>query len=205
MGKAAPARAWLMACALLGAGALAVAAAGRLAPELQQATRHPLAWDAVGWVLRPWTLWTAAWVHDSAGSLAGNLLAVVALAVFGASRGAGRAAAAALLMAWPLGIAALLLWPEVTSYTGLGGPVHAAAMVLWAQLALGGGQKPLSFILFCGMALKLMIEAAWIHPVAFDPGWGGNIVYAAHLTGAVSGAACGLLCAAIARARPTVT
>ncbi|MEP6790886.1 MAG: hypothetical protein ABI907_05920 [Ramlibacter sp.] len=195
--------AWEGACALLGALALGVAAIGLLAPPLQDPAAHPLAWDAVGWVLRPWTLWTAAWVPGSAGSLAGNLLAVVALAVAGVWLGAGRAAAVALLLAWPIGIGALLLWPAVTSYAGLGGPIHAAAMVLWAHLVLRGSHKPLSFIVLCGVGLKLLAEGAWIQPVAFDPSWGGNIVYAAHLTGAVSGAVCGLVCGAVARLRQT--
>ena len=183
-----PTRAWAGACALIGLGALLAAVAGHGAQALE--------WDAVGWVLRPWTLWTSAWVHASAGSLAGNLLALAALAVLGTWLGAGRAAAVSLLVAWPATALALLLWPEVTRYGGLGGVVHAAAMVLWAQLMLRGSHKPLSFVLFCGVGIKLLAEGAWLQPVAFDPDWGGNVVYAAHLTGAAAGAVSGLLCAA---------
>ena len=192
--------AWLIACGLLGGGAVLVGA-----PDLLWLARdnapHPLAWDAVGWVLRPWTLWTAAWVPDSAGSLAANLLAFTALAVLGAWLRAGQAAALSLLLAWPLGTAALLLWPEVTHYRGLGGPVHAAAMALWADLAFRSSTKPLSFALFAGMGLKLLLEHGWTQPVAFDPSWGFNVVYAAHLTGALAGAASGLVLAAALLAR----
>ncbi|MBI2769300.1 MAG: rhomboid family intramembrane serine protease [Burkholderiales bacterium] len=188
MRKRVPSRAWAGVCALIGLGALLAGVAGRSAQALE--------WDAVGWVLRPWTLWTSAWVHASAGSLAGNLLALAALAVLGTWLGAGRHAAVALLVAWPATTLALLLWPEVARYGGLGGVVHAAAMVLWARLALRGSHKPLSFALFCGVGIKLLAEGAWLQPVAFDPGWGGNVVYAAHLAGAVAGAACGLLCTA---------
>jgi membrane associated rhomboid family serine protease len=194
-------RAWLAACALLGAGSAAVAWTSGIVAPAQDLAAHPLAWDAIGWVWRPWTLWTSAWVHTSAGSLGGNLLAVVALAVLGAALGAGRAEAIALLLAWPLGTLALLLWPQVTSYAGLGGPIHAAAMVLGTVVARRPALKPLSPLLFGGMALKLLAERAWAQPIAFDPSWGFNVVYAAHLTGAVAGAACGWIAGGLARSR----
>jgi hypothetical protein len=137
-------------------------------------------------------------VHSSAGSLGGNLLAIGALAVTGAAVGAGRPAAMALLLAWPLGTLGLLLWPEVIRYYGLGGPIHAAAAVLGMHLARRPALKPFVPLLFAAMALKLLAERAWSQPVAFDPSWGFNVVYAAHLTGALAGAACGALAALLA-------
>jgi len=190
--------AWLRLCGLLAIGAAAVAFGSGFAP---QTGMHPLAWQADTWLARPWTLWTAAWVHASAGSLVGNLLAMGALAVLGAWLRLGRAAAAALFLAWPLSTLALLLWPEVRGYAGLGAPIHAGAMVLWAQLALRPDAKALSFALFAGMGLKLLAEQAWLQPVAFDPAWGVNVVVAAHLAGAASGAVAGLLCAAAGRGK----
>ena len=184
-------RAWLGICALLAAGSAAVAMTSGFATPAQAQAAHPLAWDAIGWVLQPWTLWTAAWVHTSSGNLGANLLALTALAVFGAAVGAGRRAALALLAAWPLATLALLLWPQVRNYAGLGGPIHAAAMVLATVVARRPGLKFLSPLLFAGMALKLLAEHAWTQPVVFDPSWGFNVTYAAHLTGAVAGAACG--------------
>lgn len=181
---------WVAACSLLGLGAAGLAWAFGPAADLRL---HPLAWTAASWLSRPWTLWTSAWVHTSAGQVAGNLLALAALAVAGAWVRAGRATALALLAAWPLGTATLALWPGVSHYGGLGGPIHAAAMALWAHLALESRHKPLSFALFAGMVLKLGVERAWAYPVAFDAAWGTNVVYAAHLNGAVAGAACGLL------------
>lgn len=183
-------RAWLGACALLGAGSAAATWLTGLAPA-QDLTANPLAWDAVGWVLRPWTLWTSAWVHTSAGNLGGNLLAVGALAVLGAALGAGPRPAVALLAAWPLAVLGLLLWPQVTSYAGLGAPIHAAAMVLAAVASRRPALKPLAPLLVAGMGLKLLAEHSWTQPVVFDPSWGFNVVYAAHLTGALAGAACG--------------
>lgn len=199
MSKDGPFESLVGVCALLGGGSAAVAWTTGVATPAQDLAAHPLAWHAIGWVVRPWTLWTSAWVHTSAGSLGGNLLAVGALAVLGAALGAGRPAAIALLVAWPLGVVALLIWPEVTSYGGLGGPIHAAAMVLGSLVARRPALKPLSPLLFAGMGLKLLAEQAWTQPVAFDPSWGFNVVYAAHLTGAVAGAACGWIADALAR------
>jgi membrane associated rhomboid family serine protease len=184
-------KAWLAVCALLAGGSAAVAWTSGIVTPAENLAAHPLAWDAAGWVMRPWTLWTAAWVHTSAGNLGGNLLALAALAVLGAALDAEPPAAIALLVAWPLGTLALLLWPQVTSCGGLGGPIHAAAMVLAAVVARRPALKSLSPLLFAGMGLKLLAEHAWVQPVVFDPSWGLNVVYAAHLTGAVAGAACG--------------
>jgi membrane associated rhomboid family serine protease len=186
-------KAWLAVCALLAGGSIAVAWMAGVVPPADELATYPLAWNAAGWLARPWTLWTSAWVHTSAGNLGGNLLAIAALAVLGAALRAGRAAAAALLVAWPAGVLALLLWPQVTSYGGLGGPIHAAAMVLATVVARRPSLKPLSPLLFAGMGLKLIAEQGWSHPVAFDPSWGFNVVYAGHLTSALAGVACGWL------------
>jgi hypothetical protein len=192
-------RAWLGVCAVLGGGSAAVAWISGVVAPAQNLSAHPLAWDAIGWMSRPWTLWTSAWVHTSTGSLSGNLLAIGALAVLGAALGAGRPAAIALLVAWPLGIAALPIWPQVSSYGGLGGPIHAAAMVLGVVVARRPALKSLSPFLFAGMGLKLLAEQAWTQPVAFDPSWGFNVVYAAHLTGAVAGGTCGWVAGVLTR------
>lgn len=176
---------------MLGAGAAGVWLAGPAAASL-------LTWESHRWVRAPWTLWTSAWVHLSFWHLAGNLLALAALAVAGNALRAGRAASLALLAAWPAGTALLLLWPAVTGYSGLSGPIHAAAGVLWAWTGLQGITRPISFVILGGMGLKLATEKAWLHPVAFDPAWGFNVVYASHLTGALAGAACGILATALA-------
>jgi hypothetical protein len=183
-------RAWLAVCALIaGGGVLAAALAGGQDGIGTQLSL--LAWDPVHWTARPWTLWSAAWVSASDGGLGANLLAFAVLSALGAALGAGRAAAIALFVAWPIGTLALLLWPQVTYYAGLGEPVHAAAMVLAAALAGRGTLKPLAPLAVAAMGLKLIAERAWLQPVAFDPSWGSNVVYAAHLTGAAAGALCG--------------
>jgi hypothetical protein len=183
-------KAWLAICALLGGGAAAVAWALGLASPFQEIAGDPLAWHAVSWHVHPWTLWTAAWVHTSAGSLGANLLVLAALAIAGAALGAGRAAAAALALAWPLTTLALLVWPEVTTYAGLGGTIYAAAAVIGVHIARRTAMQPLAVLLFGAMGVKLAAERGWAQPVAFDPSWGLNVVYAAHLAGTLIGAWC---------------
>lgn len=195
-------RSWLAVCALLAGGSALVAWLTGVAPPVPELPAHPLAWDASGWVRHPWTLWTSAWVHTSLGNLGGNLLAISGLAVAGAALGARRPAAIALLVAWPLATLALLIWPEVTHYSGLGGPIHAAAAVLGMHVAGRPALKPFSPLLFAALGLKLLAERAWTQPVAFDPSWGFNVVYAAHLTGTLAGAACGALALLLAQHSP---
>jgi rhomboid family GlyGly-CTERM serine protease len=190
-------KAWPSLCALIG---VLSAVLWLLHPPSYAAAQlpNPLTWDAARWTERPWTLWTASLVHLSGSHLLANLLALAALAVLGAALQARRSAALALFMAWPLGTVSLLLWPGVAHYRGLSGLIHAAVLALWAHTAINSIAKPLSFVLLAGMALKLATEHAWSQPLAFDPDWGFNVVYAAHLSGAVAGAACGLLCCALA-------
>lgn len=160
-----------------------------------------LAWQAALWPHQPWTLWSAALVHLSGAHLLANLLALVVLAVLGACLHAGRAAALALLLAWPLGTLALVWWPQITKYSGMSGLLNAMAAVLWAHTALRGESKPVSFVIFAALALKLASEHAWSQPIAFDPNWGFNVVYAAHLTGALAGAICGLVVESVASSK----
>jgi hypothetical protein len=192
-------RAWLAVCALLGGGSVLVAWLTGVAPPVPEFPAHPLAWEAASWIRHPWTLWTSAWVHTSLGNLGGNLLAILGLAVAGAALGARGAAAIALLVAWPASTLALLIWPEVTHYSGLGGPIHAAAAVLGVHLAARPAFKPFSPLLFAALGLKLLAERGWAQPVAFDPSWGFNVVYGAHLTGTLAGAVCGALAVLLSR------
>jgi membrane associated rhomboid family serine protease len=179
---------WLAICALLGGGAAAVAWSHGLASPFGEIAADPLAWHAASWHIHPWTLWTAAWVHTSAGNLGANLLVLAALGVAGAALGAGRAAALALALAWPLTTLALLAWPEVTTYAGLGGTIYAAAAVIGVHIARRTTYRPLAVLLFGAVGIKLAAERGWAQPVAFDPSWGFNVVYAAHLAGALIGA-----------------
>lgn len=192
-------KAWPSLCALLGVlsvGLWLLGPPGHPAAPLP----HFLAWEPAHWPQRPWMLWTASLVHLSGAHLVANLLALAAVGVLGAALHAGRSATLALFLAWPLGTASLLLWPGISQYRGLSGVIHAAVLALWAHAAINAIAKPLSFVLLAGVALKLAMEHAWNQPLAFDPDWGFNVVYAAHLGGAMAGAACGLVCCGLALA-----
>ena len=101
--------------------------------------------------------------------------------------------ALALLVAWPLGTLALLLWPEVGGYWGLSGPIHAGVAVLALRALRTPGTRWLGRLLMAGLVFKLGLEAGWANPVGFNDAWGFNVVYAAHLTGAVAGLATALV------------
>lgn len=148
-------------------------------------------WQAL-WAAKPWTLWTSALVHLSPAHLWGNVAALAALALLGHQQRLPAAAAAVWLLAWPLCTLALLAWPEVSSYSGLSGIIHANVSVMWLFIAIKNRVKWLSFTLFAGMSIKLLHERAWQSGVVASPNWGFDVVVAAHLAGAIVGVTCGL-------------
>ncbi|MEO8858064.1 MAG: rhomboid family intramembrane serine protease [Burkholderiaceae bacterium] len=184
--------AWPGLCLALAAGSVAVWLTGS-GPEL--------AWRATLWWQRPWTLWSASLAHLSGAHLLANLVALLALALLGRFLRVGRGATLAVLLAWPLATLALLAWPQVAVYSGMSGLLNAIAAVLWSQATLRDDCKAVSYVIFGALVLKLGSEHAWSQPIAFDPNWGFNVVYAAHFTGAVAGAASGLAVAAVVALR----
>lgn len=158
-----------------------------------------LAWHADNWQRHPWSLWSASLAHLSGAHLLANLAALLVLGVLGCSLRAGTGTAVALLLAWPISTLALLLWPQVGGYSGMSGLLNAMAAVLWAHAALAVAARSVSWLIFAALAVKLLAEGAWSAPIAFDPNWGFNVVYAAHLGGALAGAGCGLLVGMVMR------
>ena len=181
-----PAWAWATACAAIG---LASAAAWVL--DLS----GPLAWHSDNWTRQPWVLWTASLAHLSGPHLLGNLAALGVLAVLGTYLQAGQAAVSAWLVSWPLSTVALLCWPQVTGYSGLSGLLCSALGGLWSHAVWHRDTRAVSWVLLLAMGVKLLSERAWTDPIGYDPNWGFNVVYAAHLAGFVSGAACGWVAA----------
>lgn len=177
-----PSTAWLSMCVLLAAASLGMRLAGN---------PGRLAWGAGSWQHEPWSLWTASLVHLSPMHLLANLLALGAVAVLGWILRLPAAAALAWFVAWPLSTLGLLLWPGLTRYSGLSGLIHAGVAIVWVWAAMDSRTKPWSFILLAGLGLKLLTEQAWSHASAFDATWGFEVVYAAHLSGALGGIVCG--------------
>ena len=177
-------RLWPLTCALLIAASVLLWLAGVRGHVVPQ---HWL-WHAEYWPLQPWTLWTGPLLHFLGAHLLGNVLALAALAVLGAALQARGSDALALLLAWPLGTLALLLWPSVGGYYGLSGPVHAAAAILALRALQPPAMRWLGLLLAGGLLVKLALERGWAVPVGFDSGWGFNVVFAAHLASAAVGA-----------------
>lgn len=195
-------RAWSLLCAAWGVASVLVWLGGLPAMGADP-SHHPLAWQADQWIGRPWTIWTASFVHVTGGHLLMNIVILAVLAQLGIAVGATRLVCLAALVAWPVGTELLALWPTVPNFAGLSGLVHTAAAVLWTWCALEQRATPIPHVLGLVLALKLAAEHAWAQPVAFDPAWGFNVVVAAHLTHALAGVGSAALLWGVARLRTT--
>ena len=112
-------------------------------------------------------------------------------------------------MAWPLSTLSLALCPEVTSYVGLSGLVHAATALLalfllaraFKSSATGYFSAPtlVGGCLLVGLLAKLWQEQAWVQPVVWSADWGFNVVVVAHLYGAGVGLVVGAVLVALTR------
>ena len=81
-------------------------------------------------------------------------------------------------------------WMAWAVYVGM----YAWALAVAVRLArLFGAPRLRAGVLAGGLLIKLRLERAWAVPIGFDSGWAFNVIYAAHLTGAVAGAALALL------------
>ncbi|MDO5290379.1 MAG: hypothetical protein Q4F13_12190 [Pseudomonadota bacterium] len=190
--------AWPLTCLWIAAASGVLGLAATLGGWLPQS----LIWHVGHWPQAPWTLWTAALVHFLPAHGLANALALAALAALGAALGASRRDALALLLAWPLGTLALLRWPQVGGYYGLSLLIHAASAVLAVRALASARTRWLGLLLAGGLCIKLALERGWRVPVGFDSGWGFNVVFAAHLSGAVAGAALALTLALVGLCLP---
>lgn len=171
--------AWPGLCLALGLGSLYAWSGGR---------QYLLVWHADGWARHPWQLWTASLAHLSSAHLLINLAALLAMAVLGLFLQVGRSAVLACLLAWPLGTLALSFWSEIGYYSGMSGLLMAMLALLAVFASAQTGTRGTGVFLLIVLGFKLLTEHGWNQPLAFDPRWGFNVVYAAHLTGALAGA-----------------
>jgi rhomboid family GlyGly-CTERM serine protease len=180
-----PGRAWLALAALL-------AGASVLAWWLPAAW---LDWQPALALAQPWRAWTAVAVHWSEQHLLANLGAALAVAAFGWAAGLPSRAALAWVLAWPLTQAALLLQPALVHYGGLSGVLHAGVAVatLWLMVMAQGRPRQIGAVVFLGLLVKLLVEEPWGPPLRLGGGFDIATAPIAHATGA----AAGLLCAAL--------
>lgn len=190
-GAAAVGRPWALLAVALAGAALCVAALGWIEPGAEALLdwRQALAWQ------QPWRWWTAAFVHLGALHLLANVLGCGVLALAGMSARLTRRAAVAWALAWPLSHLALLASPELQRYAGLSGVLHAGVAVLAVELIVArrGRDRRIGLALAAGLALKLLLEQAWVRPVSVGGAWPFPVATFAHLTGVAAGAVCAAL------------
>lgn len=178
-------RAWPHSCLML---ALLSAAAMALVPAPERGT---LGWQWGQALQQPWSLWTAALFDASKSQWCANLALLMLLAVCGAGLGAQRRDALCLWLAWPLATQGLRWWPELNGLVGLSGVTHAAGAILIVRAL--DRHRGVALIALLALALKLGIEQGWATPRLFSPSWDSSVLYALHLSGALTGLALALL------------
>jgi len=181
------AKLWLSLCLLHAVASMLVWWAG--AP-----LTHAFTWRAESWAQHPWTLWTTPWVHINTPHLIGNQMAVGALAAMAWLVRPNAVASVAWLLAWPTVALVLPLWPQIGYAVGLSGLIHSAVAVVAVHLLLCHdthvpSRRRWGALLAVGLCAKLALEQGWHWPVVWNNSTNMSVVQAAHLTGAVAGAA----------------
>lgn len=128
-----------------------------------------------------WRLWSGHWVHLDARHAAINLAALVLMALIAVRmRQLRQLLVASLLMLPLIAVGLLLAVPDLQWYAGLSGLLHGWAA--WLLLRRGGGVATIGALLLAG---KLVWEQA--APAADASAF--PVIHAAHLIGALVGAA----------------
>lgn len=156
----------------------------------------------------PWRFVTAAWVHWHELHLAANLAGCAVVAWLGVAARLPARAAWALVVAWPLTHAGLLLQPALAHYGGASGVLHAAVAVAACWLiASGRGDAPpegrhrrarwIGVAIAFGLIAKVLFERPWSGPFAGEQAWGIAVAVSAHASGAAAGAVAALVALAL--------
>jgi rhomboid family GlyGly-CTERM serine protease len=184
---------WLALSASLAAGAAV----------LWFAPREALDWQPARALGQPWRAWSAAFVHWTPWHLAANLFGCAVVAAFGVAAQVPARATAAWLAAWPVLHMALGMEPQLASYGGLSGLLHAGvAIAAWHLMGHDtGARRAIGWAVMAGLVVKVLLEQPWAAPTRTVAGWDFPLAPLAHATGALAGLACGALADALARWR----
>ena len=137
---------------------------------------------------KPWRAFTAPFAHLSGMHLAANLAGCVVVGVLGQVARLPPRAPVAWLLAWPLTQLGLLLRPDLTSYAGLSGVLHAGvAIIIVSLLTTPGRRRRVGLALLAGLLLKLFLEDPLGAATQLHAGWDIPIAPFAHLSGALVG------------------
>lgn len=166
---------------------LSLAAWALLATLAQALPPTPLAWQ--GSLAEPWRVFTAAFVHWTPWHLTMNLAGCAALAVLGWRAALGPRDAVALWLALPLTQLGLLLKPDLVSYGGLSGALHAATSIAACALLARGAARErwVGAGIALGLAVKLVLEQPWGPALQTVQGLDFPLAPWAHLCGAGAG------------------
>ena len=181
---------WLGLCALLGV----LGVLGRhVPPEL-------LDWQPTLALTQPWRSFSAVAVHYSDVHLLVNLVGAGVVAALGWAARITARLGEAWLVAWPLTHIGLLADPQLTHYGGLSGVLHAGVAIaaLHLILAAGSQQRRIGTAIAFGLVIKVALEFPW-SPASFHAGLGIMVAPLAHLSGVLSGLACGGAAALLGR------
>jgi rhomboid family GlyGly-CTERM serine protease len=140
-----------------------------------------------------WRLWSGHWMHLDLRHAAINLVALVLMTLIAARMRQLRPLLVASLSMMPLTAAGLLLAvPDLQWYAGLSGLLHGGAA--WLLLRRGGGVAVIGVLLLAG-------KLVWEHWAPAAEASAFPVIHAAHLAGALVGAALALPGALRARHR----
>ena len=152
---------------------------------------------------QPWRAFTAPLAHLSLQHLIANLAGCAALGWLGHAARLPVRASIAWWLAWPLTQLGLLLRPELQSYGGLSGVLHAGVAIVVVELVQRRGRERWVGIgLLLGLLVKLWIDDPFGPPGQLREGWNIAIAPFAHLSGAVAGLVASLLLRAFSAASP---
>lgn len=160
-----------------------------------------LDWQPALALSQPWRMFSAVAVHYSVAHLAANLVGALLIGALGWAAKVSTPMVWAWAMAWPFTHLALLLQPTLGHYGGLSGVLHAGVAVVAAHLVWrgAGAQRRIGVVMACVLLAKVVAESPWGPPVFHSP-LGIMVAPLAHATGAVAGALCAVVCAALGAA-----
>ncbi|MGQ3054695.1 MAG: rhombosortase [Roseateles sp.] len=164
--------------------------------------RELLDWQPSLIATQPWRAITSAFVHLTPLHLAANLAGCAALALLGHRAALAKPETIAGLIALPLTQFALLLRPELQSYAGLSGELHAmTAIAALSLLTRPGRNRLIGAAIAIGLVVKLILEDPLGPALRNTPGFDFAVAPFAHLSGAIAGVLAWALTMALIQSR----
>ncbi|HET8870706.1 MAG TPA: hypothetical protein VFM48_09685 [Aquabacterium sp.] len=163
---------------------------------IQPLALHPEA----GWQQTWPSWWSTAWLHGSGPHLWRNLAGTALLGAMGWLISVRPTAGFAWLVAWPLTHVGMLWRPELSTYIGLSGVLHAGAAILALQQIMlpdssdarrAARIKQSGWILLTGLTFKVLMENPWGPVLILSSASAIKVAPWAHLSGLMAGLACG--------------